>query len=112
MESVLKFDEQGLIPVVLQDNDTGQVLMVAWMDETALRLTLESGEAHFWSRSRQRLWHKGATSGNFQRVAEIWVDCDGDTLLLKVHPAGPACHTGETSCFYRKLEDLKVSEEK
>ncbi len=101
----LKFDARGLIPAVLQDVENGQILMVAWMDETALRLTQETGEAHFWSRSRQTLWHKGATSGNVQRVREIWADCDGDTLLLMVDPAGPACHTGAQSCFYRRLWD-------
>ncbi len=101
----LKFDERGLIPAVVQDIETGDVLMVAWMNAEALRLTRETGEAHFWSRSRRTLWHKGETSGNVQRVRDIWVDCDADTLLLKVDPAGPACHTGERSCFYRRLED-------
>ena len=99
----IKFDEQGLVPAVLQDATTGQVLMVAWMNEEALRRTQETGQAHFWSRSRQELWHKGATSGNFMNVREIWVDCDADTLLLKVNPTGPACHTGEQSCFYRRF---------
>jgi phosphoribosyl-AMP cyclohydrolase len=99
----LKFDSQGLIPVVVQDATTGEVLMVAWMNAEAFRLTKETGEAHFWSRSRQELWHKGATSGNVQRVREIGVDCDTDTLLLRVDPAGPACHTGTRSCFYRTL---------
>ncbi len=102
-DSALKFDKRGLIPAVVQDAATGDVLMVAWMDAEALQLTQESGEAHFWSRSRQELWHKGATSGNVQRVREIRVDCDGDTLLLLVEPAGPACHTGHCSCFYRTL---------
>ena len=78
--------------------------MVAWMNAESLRLTQETGETHFWSRSRQELWHKGATSGNVQRVVDLRVDCDGDTLLLLVDPAGPACHTGEASCFYWKLE--------
>jgi phosphoribosyl-AMP cyclohydrolase/phosphoribosyl-ATP pyrophosphohydrolase/phosphoribosyl-AMP cyclohydrolase len=78
--------------------------MVAWMNADSLRLTQETGETHFWSRSRQELWHKGSTSGNVQRVREIRYDCDGDTLLLLVEPAGPACHTGEESCFYRRLE--------
>lgn len=100
----LKFDERGLIPAVVQDAKTQEVLMVAWMDEEALRKTEETGEAHFWSRSREELWHKGATSGNVQRVQEIRVDCDADTLLVMVKPAGPACHTGEKSCFYRRLE--------
>jgi len=99
----LKYNDRGLIPAVLQDEATGQILMMAWMNEEALRLTQETGEAHFWSRSRQELWHKGGTSGNVQRVREIWVDCDADVLLVKVVPAGPACHTGETSCFYRRL---------
>ncbi|MBN1875307.1 MAG: phosphoribosyl-AMP cyclohydrolase [Anaerolineae bacterium] len=103
MTITLKFNEQGLIPAILQDAATGEVLMVAWMNEEALQLTQITGEAHFWSRSRQELWHKGATSGNVQYVHEIWVDCDADVLLLKVNPAGPACHTGAQSCFYRKL---------
>jgi phosphoribosyl-AMP cyclohydrolase len=102
--SRLKFDERGLITAVVQHHLTHQVLMVAWMNAEALKLTQETGEAHFWSRSRQELWHKGATSGNVQRVREIRVDCDGDTLLLLVDPAGPACHTGAVSCFYRRLE--------
>jgi len=100
----LKFDEKGLITAVLQHHTTREILMVAWMNAEALRLTLETGEAHFWSRSRQELWHKGGTSGNVQRVRDIRVDCDGDTLLLQVDPAGPACHTGEMSCFFRRLE--------
>jgi phosphoribosyl-AMP cyclohydrolase len=99
----LKFDDRGLIPAVVQDAATGEVLMVAWMNAASLRLTQETGETHFWSRSRQELWHKGATSGNTQRVREIWVDCDADTLLVKVDPAGPACHTGQRSCFFRRL---------
>lgn len=99
----IKFDERGLITAVVQDATTKEVLMVAWMSAEALRLTRETGEAHFWSRSRQELWHKGGTSGNVQRVREIRYDCDADTLLLLVDPAGPACHTGETSCFYRTL---------
>ncbi len=99
----LRYDDRGLIPAVLQDAETGQVLMVAWMNAEALRLTQETGEAHFWSRSRQTLWHKGATSGNIQRVREIWMDCDADVLLLRVDPAGPACHTGAQSCFYRRI---------
>ncbi len=99
----LKFDDQGLIPAIVQDAKTGVVLMMAWMNAESLRLTQQTGEAHFWSRSRRELWHKGATSGNIQHVHEIRVDCDADVLLLKVTPAGPACHTGENSCFYRKL---------
>jgi phosphoribosyl-AMP cyclohydrolase len=101
----LKYDAKGLIPAICQDATSGEVLMVAWMNPEALRLTQESGEAHFWSRSRQELWHKGATSGNYLRVLEIWADCDADVLLLKVDAAGPACHTGERSCFYRIISD-------
>lgn len=101
----LKWDANGLIPVVVQDADTGAVLMVAWMNAAALERTSTTGETHFWSRSRQELWHKGATSGNTQRVVGIYVDCDADTLLVKVKAAGPACHTGAVSCFYRRLED-------
>jgi phosphoribosyl-AMP cyclohydrolase len=100
----LKYDTQGLIPAVTQDAESGEVLMVAWMNAEALRLTRASGEAHFWSRSRGELWRKGATSGNVLRVEEIRVDCDADTLLLRVRAAGPACHTGERSCFFRVLE--------
>jgi phosphoribosyl-AMP cyclohydrolase len=99
----LKWDDRGLITAVVQDAASGQVLMVAWMNAEALELTLRTGETHFWSRSRGALWHKGATSGNIQRVTGIWVDCDGDTLLVQVAPAGPACHTGEVTCFYRSL---------
>jgi phosphoribosyl-AMP cyclohydrolase len=99
----LRFDARGLIPAVVQDATTRRVLMVAWMNPDSLRLTLETGETHFWSRSRQVLWHKGATSGNTQKVEAIYVDCDADTLLLLVTPAGPACHTGAVSCFYRAI---------
>jgi phosphoribosyl-AMP cyclohydrolase len=102
----LTFDDRDLIPAVVQDAKTGDVLMVAWMNAESLRLTQETGYATFWSRSRQELWKKGATSGNPQRVQEIWVDCDADTLLLKVEPAGPACHTGHRSCFYRELSEI------
>ena len=101
----LKFDGNGLIPTVVQDAQTLQVLMVAWMNAAALQHTRETHKAHFWSRSRQKLWLKGETSGNFLLVEEIRFDCDADTLLLKVNPTGPACHTGEISCFFRKLEE-------
>ena len=103
MMDELHYDERGLIPAVVQDALTGLVLMVAYMNAEALRLTRLTGEAHFWSRSRQALWHKGATSGNIQHVREIRYDCDADSLLLLVEPAGPACHTGAVSCFYRTL---------
>ena len=99
----IQWDERGLIPAIVQDAVTRQVLMLAYLNAEALRLTQETGEAHFWSRSRGELWHKGATSGHVQRVREIRVDCDADTLLLLVEPAGPACHTGEVSCFYRTM---------
>ena len=97
----LKFDANGLITAVVQDATTKDVLMVAWMNAESLQKTLESGETWFWSRSRGELWHKGATSSNVQKVVEVRYDCDGDTLLVLVEPAGPACHTGENSCFYR-----------
>jgi len=99
----LKFDDKGLLTAIVQDANTNEVLMVAWMNEESLRLTQESKEAWFWSRSRNELWRKGATSGNVMRVREIFVDCDADTLLLKVDPAGAACHTGARSCFYTKM---------
>ena len=95
----LTFDERGLIVAVAQDGATGTVLMVAYMDRESLARTVASGEAHFWSRSRQAPWHKGATSGNVLHVEEIQADCDADALLLSVHPSGPACHTGQRSCF-------------
>ena len=101
----LKFDASGLIPAVVQDADTNQVLMLAYMNAESFQLTLETKETHFWSRSRQELWHKGATSGNTQQVIEVKVDCDADTLLIRVHPAGPACHTGEQTCFYRNIQE-------
>jgi phosphoribosyl-ATP pyrophosphohydrolase/phosphoribosyl-AMP cyclohydrolase len=95
----LTFDERGLIVAVAQDVATGTVLMVAYMDREALARTIESGQAHFWSRSRQTLWHKGETSGNVLHVESIQADCDADALVLSVHPTGPACHTGRRSCF-------------
>ena len=97
------FDGRGLVPAVVQQADTGEVLMVAWMSAESLRLTLETGTTWFWSRSRQELWNKGATSGNVQRVRRVLVDCDADTLLVEVDSPGPACHTGHRSCFYRTL---------
>lgn len=102
----LQWNEQGLIPVIVQDEITKAVLMFAWMNEEALALTQQTGETVFWSRSRKALWHKGATSGNIQKVVQIAVDCDADVLLIQVHPAGPACHTGNTTCFFRELDDL------
>lgn len=99
----LRYDANGLIPCVVQQWDTGEVLMVAWMNAESLRLTLETGTTWFWSRSRQELWNKGATSGNMQRVRELWADCDSDTLLAKVDSPGPACHTGSRSCFFKRM---------
>ena len=99
----VRFDERGLVPAVVQQEGTGEVLMVAWMSEESLRLTLETGTTWFWSRSRQELWNKGATSGNVQRVRRVLVDCDADTLLVEVDSPGPACHTGHRSCFFREL---------
>jgi phosphoribosyl-AMP cyclohydrolase / phosphoribosyl-ATP pyrophosphohydrolase len=100
----VSFDERGLVPCVMQDARSGEVLTVAYMNEESLLLTLETREIHLYSRSRREIWHKGATSGNIQRVRQIRYDCDGDALVALVNPAGPACHTGERSCFYRDLE--------
>ena len=99
----LKYDERGLIPAVIQDATTKDVLMVAWMNAESLARTKALGETVFWSRSRQEFWHKGATSGNVQKVREIRFDCDADCLLILVEAAGPACHTGQQSCFFREL---------
>jgi phosphoribosyl-ATP pyrophosphohydrolase/phosphoribosyl-AMP cyclohydrolase len=101
VEQLLVYDEQGLVPCVVQDWTTGEVLTLAYMNELALQRTRATGELHLWSRSREELWHKGATSGNTQAVRSLRVDCDGDALLALVEPAGPACHTGERTCFYR-----------
>jgi len=101
--SEIKYDASGLVPAIVQDAETNEVLMMAYMNAESLALTIEKGETWFWSRSRQELWHKGATSGNIQRVVEVRVDCDADTLLILVNPAGAACHTGERSCFYRNI---------
>lgn len=103
-ELTKKFSEMTLIPAVVQQHDTGEVLMLAYMNEESLRRTVETKTTWFWSRSRQEFWNKGATSGNMQAVKEVLFDCDADTILVKVDAAGPACHTGERSCFYRSLE--------
>ena len=108
MEPNITYNDRGLVPAIVQDYASKKVLMMAWMNEEAFRLTRETGQAHFWSRSRKQLWRKGETSGNTLSVKEIKVDCDGDTLLLEVLPAGPACHTGNESCFYRSMEDNGV----
>ena len=102
--SEIKYDANGLVPAIAQDVTTKEVLMMAWMNAESLQLTMETSEAVFWSRSRQEIWHKGATSGNVQKVVEVRVDCDADTLLVLVEPAGPACHTGERTCFYRSMK--------
>ena len=104
----IRWNDQGLAPAIVQDAVTREVLMMAFMNAESLRRTLDSGEAVFWSRRRQELWHKGATSGNTQRIVEIRVDCDADTLLLLAAPAGPACHTLATSCFFRTLKQFEA----
>ena len=101
IDGQVAYDERGLVPCVVQDWSTGEVLMLAYMDEEALGRTRETGELHLWSRSREEPWHKGMTSGNVQRVQSLRLDCDGDTVLALVEPAGPACHTGERTCFHR-----------
>ena len=101
MDSEIVFDERGLVPCIVQDWESGEVLTLAYMNALALERTRATGELHLWSRSRDELWHKGATSGNTQRVRALRLDCDGDALLALVEPAGPACHTGERTCFHR-----------
>ena len=103
-----KFDEKGLLTAVAQHAETGEVLMLAFMNETAIAKTLDTGLAHFYSRSRAALWQKGETSGHVLHVQDILVDCDQDALIMKVLPAGPACHTNAVSCFYRKLDGEKL----
>lgn len=104
LSDTIKWDERGLVPCIVQDADTKDVLMLAYMNRDSLQQTIEIGEMVFWSRSRQELWHKGATSGNVQRLVALRYDCDADTLLAIVRPAGPACHTGEYTCFYREID--------
>jgi phosphoribosyl-ATP pyrophosphohydrolase/phosphoribosyl-AMP cyclohydrolase len=101
----LKFDKSGLVPAIVQDSETGEVLMMAYMDREAFELTVKSGRTHFYSRSRQKLWAKGETSGNIQSVVEICADCDSDTVLIRVRQNGAACHEGYKSCFFKKLEN-------
>ncbi len=105
----IKFNKDGLIPAIAQDADSGEVLMLAYMNEEALRRTLDSGEAWFYSRSRKELWHKGETSGSIIKVKSIWKDCDSDTILIKGKASGPVCHTGNKTCFFQELtkEDIK-----
>ncbi len=111
MVNNLKFDGKGLIPAIVQDADTGEVLMLGYMNKEALRRTLSSGEVWFYSRRRQELWHKGETSGNRLIVRELWKDCDSDTILVRAKPLGPVCHTGNKTCFFQKLtkQDLETS---
>lgn len=108
----LKFDEKGLITAVVQHKDTKEILMTAYMNEDTLKQTIETKKATFWSRSRNEVWVKGATSGNYLNVTEIRVDCDGDCLVVMALPEGPACHTGERSCFYRKIDGDALVEDK
>lgn len=103
----IKFDDKGLVPAIVQDTNTGEVLMLAYMNEESLRLTIETGETWFYSRSRKELWNKGATSGNIQKTVSIDYDCDGDSILVKVEQIGNACHTGEYSCFYNNIKEGK-----
>ena len=110
MDAEIRFDEHGLVPCVMQDARTGEVLTLAYMNEEALARTRESGEVHFWSRSRGELWRKGETSGNTMRLTALRYDCDEDALLALVEPSGPACHTGERTCFYRGDMGLQVGE--
>ena len=105
----VKFDERGLVPVVVQDAQTRAVLMLAYMNTESLKRTLETGETWFWSRSRAELWHKGETSGNTQRVVDVILDCDDDAIVVRVEPAGPACHTGQTSCFHNVISAVSES---
>ena len=109
--NTLKFDASGLIPAVVQNIETNEVLMVAYMNADTIKQTLETGRATFWSRSRQEVWVKGDTSGNYMYVKEVRVDCDCDCLVVLVNPAGPACNTGNRSCFFRKIEDGKLVED-
>lgn len=101
----VKFNDDGLVPVIAQSQTTGAVLMLAWMNRHTLEETLSTGHVTYWSRSRKQVWRKGESSGNTQRLVEAWIDCDGDTLLLKVDQMGPACHTGAPTCFFRKMKN-------
>lgn len=101
----VRWDDRGLAQAIATDASTGELLMVAYTNAQALEMTIATGEAHYWSRSRNEVWHKGGTSGNVQKVVELLVDCDQDAIWIKVEPAGPACHTGARSCFYRRLAD-------
>jgi phosphoribosyl-AMP cyclohydrolase / phosphoribosyl-ATP pyrophosphohydrolase len=104
---MLKYDSKGLIPAIIQNADTGKVLMLGYINEESLKITIKTGKVCFYSRSRNKLWQKGETSGNYLSVRSIHIDCDEDALLIKVDPAGPTCHTGEESCFYRTIDQLE-----
>jgi phosphoribosyl-AMP cyclohydrolase / phosphoribosyl-ATP pyrophosphohydrolase len=108
----LTFDDRGLITAIVQDDETNEVLMAAYMNAESLARTLQTGETWFWSRSRQELWHKGATSGHTQQVVDVRLDCDGDALLVRVNPHGPACHTGERTCFFRGNQEMSTPQSK
>jgi phosphoribosyl-AMP cyclohydrolase len=108
--SVIRWSEDGLVPAIVQDAESGEVLMLAWMNRPALLATLKTGQTHFYSRSRRSLWHKGGTSGHVQELVELRVDCDADVLLLRVRQNGGACHEGYRSCFFRKLDDRHTLE--
>jgi phosphoribosyl-AMP cyclohydrolase len=108
--ALVKFDDRGLVPAIAQQHDTGEVLMMAWMNEEALRATLDTGEVHYWSRSRGSLWHKGESSGQTQKLVDFRIDCDGDTLLLLVDQTGVACHTGRRTCFFRAVRQGGIAE--
>ena len=110
LNQVLRFDDDGLVPAIAQQHDSGEILMMAWMNREALAETLATGRICYWSRSRGRLWRKGETSGQVQRLVELRIDCDGDTLVLQVDQTGVACHTGRRSCFYRRLADGRLEE--
>lgn len=108
MANELQFNQKGLIPAIVQDVNTGEVLMLGYMNKEALHRTLSSGEVWFYSRSRQELWHKGETSGNRLLVRSLWKDCDSDTILVKAQPLGPVCHTGNRTCFFQELSQVDV----
>lgn len=107
----IKWDERGLVPAIVQEASTGEVLMLAYMNREALQLCFATGETHFWSRSRRTLWHKGETSGHVQRITEMRIDCDGDVILLRVQQTGVACHTGQHTCFFRELTGAAATED-
>ncbi len=104
----MKFNEKGLLPAIVQDVDNGEVLMLGYMNEVALRRTLSGDTVWFYSRSRQTMWHKGETSGNYLKVRSVWLDCDSDTILVKAQPMGPVCHTGNQTCFFQPLNKSDI----